>query len=198
MAGGNATPEARIQTDSDEAFQRLLLRVAAKAAERTDPGSLIQLFCRLAREFFQCGAVCFWRRHEGGELVGEQADGVLAEDFVGLRLLPQQSGILSEVVRSRRTPFANGMRSDTFPAALGFDAHSLMVAPLVVFDEVIGVATFVHDSKNDFFSEDLTAKATVLAGQLGSLLEAARRGEVSREEHRRAEILAGVATALHA
>src|ERR1700678_1503808 len=113
MAGGNATPEPRIQIDSDEAFQRLLLRVAAKAAERTDSSSLMQLFCQLTREFFQCSAVCFWRRHEGDEFVGEQAEGALAEGFIGRRLLPQQSRILAEVVRSRRTAFADRMRSDT-------------------------------------------------------------------------------------
>ncbi|MGA8272505.1 MAG: PAS domain S-box protein [Candidatus Sulfotelmatobacter sp.] len=158
---------------------------------------MIQLFCRLTREFIQCSGVCFWRRHDGDELVGEQADGVLGEGFIGLRPLPQQSVILSEVVRSRRTAFANRVGSDTFPAAKEFDVRSLMVSPVVVFDEVIGVTTFLHDSRNDFFSEDLAAKATVLAGQLGSLLEAARLGEVSREEHRRAEILAEVATALH-
>src|SRR5271156_3067209 len=177
MAGGNATPEARIQIDSDEAFQRLLLRVAAKAAERTDPGSLIRLFCQLTREFFQCSAVCFWRRHEGDEFVGEQVEGERAEGFIGLRLLPQQSGILADVVRSRRTAFANRIRSNPFPSAREFDARSLMFAPLVVLDEIIGVATFLHDSENDFFNDDLAAKATVLAGQLGSLLEAARLGE---------------------
>ena len=76
-------------------------------------------------------------------------------------------------------------------------ARSLMAAPLVVFDEVIGAATFLHDSDDEFFNEDLAAKATILAGQLGSLLEATRLGEASREEHRRAEILAEVAHALH-
>jgi two-component system NtrC family sensor kinase len=72
-----------------------------------------------------------------------------------------------------------------------------MAAPLVVFDEVIGALTFLHDSEEEFFDEDLSAKATILAGQLGSLLEATRMAEVSREEHRRAEVLAEVATALH-
>src|SRR6202040_1455591 len=72
-----------------------------------------------------------------------------------------------------------------------------MAAPLVVFDEVIGAVTFLHDSEDEFFNEDLAAKATILAGQLGSLLEATRMVEVSREEHRRAEILTEVATALH-
>jgi PAS domain S-box-containing protein len=62
---------------------------------------------------------------------------------------------------------------------------------------VIGAVTFLHDSNDDFFTQDLAAKATILAGQLGSSVESARLSEVSREEHRRAEILADVAHALH-
>src|ERR1700733_3248760 len=95
MLEGNSTPprEPPPLPSSDDAFQKLLLRIAAKAAERADPGSLIQLFCRASREFFQVSGVYFWRRHSGDELVGEQADGKLAERFVGIRLLPQQSAV---------------------------------------------------------------------------------------------------------
>ncbi len=202
MVGSNSTsppedrPPGRIHIDSDVAFQNLLLRIAQKAAERSDPNSLIQLFCRITREFFQCSGVYFWRRHTGDELVGEQADGKLAQRFIGLRLLPQQSAVTADAVRSRRTTFANHVQSSV-PALREFGARSLMGAPLVVFDEVIGALTFLHDSEDEFFDEDLSAKATILAGQLGSLLEATRMAEVSREEHRRAEVLAEVATALH-
>jgi PAS domain S-box-containing protein len=199
MTGGNSTPlpETQVHSSSDEAFQKLLLRIAAKAAERSDPTALIQLFCSATREFFQCTGVYFWRRQAGDELVGEQADGKMIERFIGLRLLPQQSAVTAEAVRTRRTTFVNHVGSSTFPAAREFDARSLMAAPLVVFDEVIGAATFLHDSQNDFFNDDLASKATILAGQLGSLLEATRLVEVSREEHRRTEILAEAATALH-
>jgi PAS domain S-box-containing protein len=201
MAEGNAktpSPEVRAPANSDDAFQKLLLRIAAQAAQRADAASLIHLFCRATREFFQVSGVYFWRRHAGDELVGEQADGKLAERFVGLRLLPQQSAVTAEAVRDRRTIFVNQVQSSpTFPAARQFEARSLMAAPLVVFDEVIGAATFLHDSDEGFFNEDLAAKATILAGQLGSLLEATRLGEASREEHRRAEILTEVAHALH-
>jgi PAS domain S-box-containing protein len=200
MVEGNSTPspDGRALPNSDDAFQKLLLRIAAKAAERADAASLIQLFCRAARKFFRVSGVYFWRRHPGDELIGEQADGKLAERFVGLRLLPQQSAVTAEAVRARRTIFVNQVQSSpTFPAARQFEARSLMAAPLVVFDEVIGAATFLHDSDEGFFNEDLAAKATILAGQLGSLLEATRLGEASREEHRRAEILAEVAHALH-
>ncbi len=72
-----------------------------------------------------------------------------------------------------------------------------MAVPLMVFNEVIGALTFLHDSNEAFFSDDLAAQATIVAGQLGSLLEAARTNETSREEYRRAEILADVAHVLH-
>ena len=183
---------------SDEAFQQLLLRIAAKAAQRPDLSSLIQLFCSATREFFQVSGVYFWRRYAGDELVAEQADGKMADGFVGIRLLPQQSTVTAEAVSRRRTIIANRQNDATvLPALRHFGARSLMAAPLVVFDEVIGAVTFLHDSEDDFFNEDLAAKATILAGQLGSLLEATRMLEVSREEQRRTEILAEVATALH-
>ena len=173
------------------------MRIAGKAAERADSASLIQLFCHATREFFQVSGVYFWRRHPGDELIGEQADGKMAASFPGIRLLSRQSAVTADAVRNRRTIFVNRVQSVNFPLAQQFEARSLMAAPLVVFDEVIGAATFLHDSEEVFFDEDLAAKATILAGQLGSLLEATRLGEASREEHRRAEILAEVATALH-
>src|SRR5207245_11291732 len=67
----------------------------------------------------------------------------------------------------------------------------------VASSEMVGAAVFLPVSDGDCFSEDLAAKATILAGQLGSLLEASRLSHVSREEHRRAEILAEVAQAIH-
>ena len=192
------SPPSGPSPTGEEAFQKLQLRIAAKSTERVDAPSLIQLFCRATREFFQVSGVYFWRRHSGDELVGEQADGKLAENFIGLRLLPQQSAVTADAVRSRRTIFVNQVQfSSTFPTLRQFEARSLMAAPLMVFDEVIGAVTFLHDSDEEFFNSDLATKATILAGQLSSLLEAARLAEASREEHRRAEILAEVANALH-
>jgi PAS domain S-box-containing protein len=181
---------------SDEAFQKLLLRIAAQASESSSAPRLIELFCRTTREFFRITGVYFWRCQPEGELVGEHADGKLADRFVGLRLRPHDSAVTAEAVRHRRTIFLNDVRSATFPAAEQFGARSLMAAPLVVFTEVIGAVTFLHDANESFFNEDLAAKATILAGQLGSLLEATRLTQVSREEQRKAEILADAAQAL--
>jgi len=191
-------PEGRALLHSEEPFQKLLLRIASAASRRADAGSLIQLFCAAARDFFQVSGVYFWRRHAGDELVGEQADGKMADRFPGIRLLSQNSAVTADAVRSRRTIFVNRVQpSSLFPAVRQFEARALLAAPLVVFDEVIGAVTFLHDSDEDFFNEDLAAKATILAGQLSSLLEAARLREASREEHRRAEILTEVVHAMH-
>jgi len=181
----------------DEGFQRLLLDIAAKAGQRSTSNNLIEFFCRETRRFFQVSGVYFWKCHSGDELLGEQANGKMADTFKGLRLRPEQSTVTAEAVRQRRTIFANQVKSGNFPMASDFDARSLMAAPLVVSNEVIGAITFLHDTIDDFFDQDLAAKATILAGQLGSALEATRLIEASREEHRRVEILADVAHALH-
>jgi two-component system NtrC family sensor kinase len=197
--GGNSmlSSASSMAPGSDEAFQKLLLRIAAQASERSDSVALIQLFCRATREFFQVSGVYFWRRQPDDQLLGEEADGKMADRFRGLRVHPDQSAVTAEAVRQRRTVFVNQLDFARYPAAAEFQARSLMAAPLVVFNEVVGAATFLHDSDERFFNDDLAAKATILAGQLGSLLEATRLGEASREEHRRAEILAEVAQALH-
>jgi len=182
---------------ADEAFQALLLQIAAEANDRSDAASLIRLFCHATREFFQVSGVYFWRRESEDQLVGEQADGKMAEHFQGLRLQQHESAVTMEAVRRRRAVFVNHLDATKYTAASEFGARSLMAIPLVVFNQVIGATTFLHDSDEEFFNEDLAAKATILAGQLGSLLEASRLSEASREEHRRAELLADVAQALH-
>jgi PAS domain S-box-containing protein len=189
--------EGSLTPGSDEDFQKLLLRITAKAAERPPESLLIQIFCGAAREFFQVSGVYFWRCQSAEELVGEQANGKMEDRFAGMRLRPEQSAVTADAVRQRRTVFANHLSSTDFPAAREFEARALLAAPVIVLNDVVGAVTFLHDSQPDFFNEDLSAKATILAGQLGTLLESARLGAASREEHRRAEILADVAHVLH-
>ena len=181
----------------DEAFQKLLLQFSAAAAKGIDAPALIRLLCRATREFFRVDGTYFWSVVSSSEMVGTEADGSQAESFRGKRLKPSQSAVAMEAVRLRKTVFVNRLDPARYPMAGEFHARSLMASPLVVSNEVIGAAVFLHASDRDFFSEDLSAKATILAGQLGSLLEASRLTQVSREERRRAEILAEVAQAIH-
>ncbi len=195
MAAERSLNASSPNVNSEEGFQTLLLRIAAEAVNYSDAPSLIRLFCRATRDFFHISGVYFWRNF-AGELVGEQAEGKQTERFAGVRMPPDQSGVTGEAVQLRRLMYANHLHTAAFPAAPEFEARSVLATPLMVFNEVIGAVAFLQDS-DDFFTEDRAAKITTLAGQLGSLLEASRLSEASREEQRRAEILADVAHALH-
>ena len=183
---------------SDDAFQKLLLQFSEAAAQGTPAPALIRLFCQATRGFFQVDGAYFWRCDSPEELVGAEADGLMAADFPGRRLKTRESAVAAESIRQRKTLYLSDPLPGPYPMAAEFRAKSLMAAPLVVSGEVIGAAVFLQASEADYFNDDLAAKATILAGQLGSLLEASRLTQVSREEHRRAEILVEVAHALHA
>ena len=158
----------------DDAFQKLLLQLSEATADGMPSGSVIQLFCRSTREFFQLDGAYFWRVSPPDELIAAEADGLLAEEFRGRRWKAAESTITMEAIRQRRTVYVNRVDPSRYPMAVEFNAKSLMAAPLVVANEVIGAAVFLSASDPDFFHDDLAAKATILAGQLGGLLEANR------------------------
>src|SRR5580700_817948 len=197
MQTGKTTPSEAPPHYGEDAFQKLLLQFSEATADGTPSGSVIQLFCRSTREFFQVDGTYFWRVSPPNELVAAEADGFLAENFRGRRLKAHESAVAIEAVRQRRTVYVNRVDHTRYPMAGEFHAKAMMAAPLVVANEVIGAAVFLSASDPDFFHDDLATKATILAGQLGSLLEANRLTQLSREEHRRAEILTEVAQAVH-
>jgi PAS domain S-box-containing protein len=181
----------------DDAFQKLLLQFSEATADGTPSSSVIQLFCQSTREFFQVDGAYFWRVSLPNEFVAAEADGLLAADFRGRRWKAGESAITLEAIRRRKTVYVNRVDPIRYPMAVEFNAKALMAAPLVVANEVIGAAVFLSASDPDFFHDDMAAKATILAGQLGSLLEANRLTQLSREEHRRTEILTEVAQSVH-
>jgi len=198
MHAGDSTVLEKSGPRSDDAFQKLLLQFSEAAALGTPAPALIRLFCQATRSFFHVDGTYFWRRVSADELVGAEADGLMAADFLGRRLKARESAVAVEAIRQRRTVYMTDPFPSRYPVAAQFRAKSLMAAPLVVSNEIIGAAVFLQASEANYFNDDLAAKATILAGQLGTLLEASRLTEVSREEHRRAEILAEVAQAVHA
>ena len=199
MHSGNIAANDKPSSRSNDAFQELLLRFSAAAAEESDARSLVRVFCRITREFFQVSGAYFWEIVAPDEMVGIEADGLLADKFRGtrVRFSTARSAVALDSIRQRRTLFLNHLDATKYPMAAQYKTQSIMAAPLIVAGEVIGVAAFIHDSDPEFFNEDLAAKATILAGQLGTLLETTRLTKVSREGQRRVELLADVATALH-
>jgi PAS domain S-box-containing protein len=200
MHSGNIHVVEDSGSNPEDSFQSLLLRLSAAAAQGCDRFSLIHLFCQATREFFQASGTYYWELVSPDELVGREADGVMAERFRGTRLSTRStsSAVSVEVVRTRKTVYRNNIDPIRFPMAVEYSTRSIMAAPLMVSGEVIGAVVFLHDSDPSFFNDDLAAKATILAGQFGSLLEASRLTQAFREEHRRTEILAEAARALNA
>jgi PAS domain S-box-containing protein len=186
---GNSTVLEKVGPRSDDPFQKLLLRFSEVAARGTPASALIRLFCQATRDFFHVDGVYFWRCDSAEELVGAEADGLMAAEFSGRRLKGRESAVAMEAIRRRTTLYVSDPRPDRYPMVAEFRARSLMAAPLVVSNEVIGAAVFLQASEAHYFNDDLAAQATILAGQLGSLLEASRLAQVSREQQCRAEIL---------
>src|SRR5262252_293555 len=85
MQAGDSTLISGNAIHSDEAFQRLLLQFSDAASVDQDENSLIQIFCREARQFFQTSGVYFWRYISSDELVGSQGDGFKSSEFKGFR-----------------------------------------------------------------------------------------------------------------
>jgi PAS domain S-box-containing protein len=129
-----------------------------------------------------------WRSASPEGLVGAESDSLMAAEFPGRRLKPEESEIARNAMRQRRTLYVNDSAPRRFSLADGVHGKSVMAAPFVVSSQVIGVAVFVHASDPDYFNDDLAAKATILAGQLGHLLEASRLTLVSLEQHHEAGI----------
>jgi len=195
MHSGNGTLVDDPGSRSGETFQKLLLRLCAAANQGHDTQSLLRLFCQMTREFFQVSGSYFWQVVAPDELVGTEADGFMADEFRGTRLglKTGASEVALESIRSRKTVYLNNVDLERYPMAREYRARSIMAAPLIISGEAIGAAVFVQGSDPAFFSDDLAAKATILAGQAAVALEMTRNLHLSEQHRRRAEALMSLA-----
>jgi len=174
-------------------FQQLLLEFSNAASKTLPSTEILRLFCRSVRSYFEVSGAYIWQFVPPDQLEAVEADGWMAEQLLRVRLKTNQSAIVIEAIRKQKPILVNSVDPAVYPMAAQFQTKSLLAVPLIVFSEVIGAAVFTHISDSNFFTEDHAAKATILAGQLGSLLEAARLSREKKEEKRRTEILADVA-----
>jgi len=187
-----------IGSNDDDAFQKLLLEFSAAATQGLSSSEILQLFCRRTRVYFDVSGAYVWHFTAPDELLGAEADGWMAERFRNARLKTSESPIVGEAIRLKKAVCANSPNNSRYRVAAEFNAKSMMAVPVIVFNEVIGAAMFLHNADPAYFDQDHAAKATILTAQLGSFLEAERLTTQAREEERRAGILAEVASSLHA
>ena len=102
-----------------------------------------------------------------------------------------------EAIRRRKTVYKNYLDPDRPLLIPELRGRALMAVPLVVGGEATGAVVFLHTEVSNFFNDDLATKATILTGQLGSLLEANRlKQTASPPESHAAESLAESARSL--
>jgi PAS domain S-box-containing protein len=191
---GRILSEPNAESVLADSFRKLVLGLSSEANRRIDPSGLIQFFCREVRAFFQLEGVHLWRQCVD-EIIWEQGNGIRVERFLGKRIRMKESKLLTEAVRERRAVFSNEVLSGSCEGDFGI--RGILAVPLTLAAEATGVLTFLHNSEDTVFDENFAKQATLLANELGNLLEASRPNDSAREEHRRAELLADVAQALH-
>jgi two-component system NtrC family sensor kinase len=186
----------RPNSRSDEAFQKLLLQLSAAAAEGTAPAILIRLFCHASRVFFQIQGTYIFQLTHDGELQATEADGLFADRFRGFRPKTNEK-VVMEAIRRRKTVYSNYLDPDRQTLIPELRGRAIMAVPLVVANEARGAVVFLHTEVSNFFNDDLATKATIMTGQLGSLLEANRAQQtVAHPENNSAEALAEAARSL--
>jgi len=177
-------------------FQDLLLEFSSEASKISASEELLRLFCHGAVTYFGISGAYIWHFVPPDQLIAAAADGWMAEEFLCKRLRMSQSAVVVEAIQKRRAVYANSVDTARYPLAGEFQVKSVLAAPLIVFNEVIGAAVLVHNNDPFFFNQEHASKATILAAQLGSLLEATRLASETKEEKRRTEILVEVAQSL--
>jgi len=151
--------------------------------------SLLSVFCRESRKFFNASAVGYWELQETERLLRPlEADGYFARAFKKSPLSLEDS-VAMTAVREHRTLYTNQLGPGKDNQKDFHKAKSLMVVPVIVFGRVIGVAVFLHRTNTRFFNDDVADQATVLGEQLGTLLELFRLQGTADQHRKRSEDL---------
>ena len=187
----------RPSLSSVDTFQALLLEISSAASKGLDLEDLLEQFCTMAREHLEASSVCCWLL-DGRELVGSAGSGALLEDYRGKRISVDADTYSGRAVRDNVVVLVNDVPAQPDEIARKIHVASILVTPLTVNGRAIGAVVFGHNTRKNFFTEELSAKGQILASLIGSLVEIRRLTRASQEERRRAEALMRCAQALHA
>jgi len=173
------------------------LELARAALQTGDATQVIAQFCQRARDLLGASAAYYWKRVSEQELVGGEVGGRGGRQFHDTSPRDRIPSIAWEAVENRRMIVVHPTEVSRYPFLVESGASAAAAAPLQIAGEVGGAIAFLRTLPGASFTLSEAEKVAIFAAQLGSALEALRLSQFSREEHRRASILAEVATALH-
>ena len=173
------------------------MELARAALETGDATQVIRQFCLQLRDLLGASAAYYWKRVSEQELVGGEVSDHVGRQFHDTSPRDRIPSVAWEAVQSRRPVVVQSAEASRYPFLVEAGASAAVAAPLQIAGEVTGAIAFLRGPSAAPFNPGETDKVVIFAAQLGSALEALRLSQLSREEHRRASILAEVATALH-
>lgn len=176
---------ARQRGAGRDPFHQILLGMSSSISHGGDLSALLSKFCCESRRLLKVSCVGYWELHEGNRTLQPlAAEGHSAELFMRGLVSLEGVEIAKAAVRNRRTYYVDHRVAPKHHSSFPYRAKSLMVAPVVAFDRVIGIALFFHRSKSGFFDDNIAARTAILVEQLGSLLELLRL-KGSTDAHRK-------------
>ncbi len=188
MSSRNRARQAKPGSGEPESLQRVLRQMLSVAACGGELSSLLTSFCSESRKFLKVSGVGYWELQEAEHLLKPlEADGYFTERFKQAPLPLEDSPVVIAAIRDGRPASVN--QSKTGSQRIPYGAKSFLAAPVMVFGRVIGVAAFLHRTKADFFAECTAGQVSLLAEQLGSLLELFRLKNTAGQHRKRSEDL---------
>jgi signal transduction histidine kinase len=132
-----------------------------------------------AVEIINCEAgTLFLVDEDSGELIFEVVTGPVADELIGQRLAPG-TGHVGQAVNTAQPAIVNQVNrtaewSSNPDQSTGFQTRDLLLAPMVVKENVIGVIEVINRRDGAPFTEDDQDLLTAFAGQAGIAVENAR------------------------
>ena len=188
VSARNRARQAEPSLGEPESLQRVLRQMLSVAAHGGELNSLLSSFCRESRKFLKVSGVGYWELQEAEHLLKPlEADGNFTERFKQAPLSLEDSPVVIAAIREARPASVNQSKAGSQQVPYG--AKSFLAAPVMVFGRVIGVVAFLHQTKAGFFVEGTADQVSLLAEQLGSLLELFRLKNTAGQHRKRSEDL---------
>ncbi len=176
-----AVVKARLLLESEGRARQLatLNEIGRSLTSTLELNPLLNQILESATQILNCEAgSLFLVDNQTGELVFEVVNGPVASDLVGKRI-PPGKGLVGEAVETHKAIIANDARRrkrwfEVTDLQTGFTTQDLLVVPMAVKDDVIGVIEVINKGDGSPFNQDDQELLTTFASQATIAIENAR------------------------
>lgn len=154
--------QPRVHSSPDEgSFERLLARLSSFHRKRPR-ASVIRLYCRSARAFFNLDNASYWDISSLDEVVVRHSDGQprFRADQV---IRPSENGLLSRAISSRRVVVSKPRRRGFDLGEAVFRSRWCLIAPVLAAGGVQGVFVFMRRSAPGSSNRNIAKEAQAFA-----------------------------------